>query len=246
MKSRPKIHIPISMNKSIKDPRILRGMEKQLQLRQDRLSAGEKPIGWKVGFGAPAALERLKIDSPLIGFLTDKTLLHSGARVFIKGWTKPAIEPEIAVTIGRDLNEGSDRNTTRAAIASLGPAIELADVNFPPDDVERILAGNIYNRHIIFGHSDASHAGCVLDGLAARVYRNGNEVAATSDLQALTGDIVDIVCHVADLLSALGERLRAGEVIIMGSIIPPLWIESTEEIRYDLDPIDVISVNIEI
>jgi len=234
------------MNKSITDPRILRGMEKQLQLRQDRLNAGEKPIGWKVGFGAPAALERLHLNAPLIGFLTDKTLLASSTMVSIKGWTKPAIEPEIAVTIGKDLYEGSDRKTTRAAIASIGPAIELADINFPPDDVEQILAGNIYNRHIIFGRSDASRAGCVLDGLAARVYRDGSEVAETTDLQALTGNMVDIVGHVADLLTALGDRLRAGEVIIMGSIIPPLWIESTEEIRYHLEPIDMISVDIQI
>jgi 2-keto-4-pentenoate hydratase len=92
-----KTFIPITMNKSIDDPRILHGMERQLRLRQDRLNAGERSIGWKVGFGAPAALERLQIDAPLIGFLTDKTLLSSGSMVSIADWTKPAMEPEIAI-----------------------------------------------------------------------------------------------------------------------------------------------------
>lgn len=226
------------------DPRILRGMKTQLKLRQDRLNAGEKPLGWKVGFSAPEAMERLGIDAPLIGFLTDRTSLRSGVTLSLAGWAKPAAEPEIAVYMGKDLLDTSDRETTQAAIASIGSAIELADVSFPPEDVEAILAGNIYNRHVILGRPDSSRAGCVLDGLVGRIYRNGREVAATTDPQALTGDLVDIVCHVADLLAALGERLRAGEVIITGSIVPPLWMESKEDIRFTLDPIDTISIGL--
>jgi len=232
------------MSKPYDDPRILRGMEKQLRLRQDRLDAGEKPIGWKVGFGAPAALECLRLDAPLIGFLTDKALLPSNATVSIAGWMKPAMEPEIAVYMGKDLTEASDRERTRAAIASLGPAIELADVHFPPDEVEEILAGNIYNRHVILGRADTSQAGCVLSGLTGRITRNGKDMPPVTEQQALTGDVIDIVSHVANLLSMLGETLRAGGVIIAGSIVPPLWVESGDEIRYNLDPIDTISINI--
>ncbi len=236
--------IPTAMSKAFEDPRILRGMEKQFKLRRDRLNAGEKSIGWKVGFGAPAALERLRLDAPLVGFLTNKTLLPSNATVSITGWTKAAMEPEIAIYMGKDLTEASDRERTRAAIGSLGPAIELADVQFPPDDVEAILAGNIYNRYIILGRADPSRAGCVLNGLTGRISRNEQDLPPVTELQALTGDILDIVSHAANLLSVLGETLRAGEVIIAGSIVPPLWIESSDEIHYNLDPIDTISINV--
>jgi 2-keto-4-pentenoate hydratase len=41
------------------DPRIVRGMEKQLAARRARIAAGEKPIGWKVGLGAPPAMVRI-------------------------------------------------------------------------------------------------------------------------------------------------------------------------------------------
>ncbi len=232
------------MSTAYTDPRIRRGMATQLKLRRDRLEAGEKPLGWKVGFGGPGAMERLGIDAPLVGFLTDRTLLRSDATLSLVGWTKPAVEPEIAVYLGKDLFDGSDRETAREAVASVGPALELADVSFPPEDLEAILAGNIYSRHVVLGRADASRAGCVLDGLAGHIYRNGRETAATTDPQALTGDLIVIVRHVADLLAALGERLRAGEVIITGSIVPPLWIESNEAIRFTLDPIDTISINL--
>ena len=225
-----------------KDPRIARGMKAQLERWRERIAAGEKPLGWKVGFGAPAAMEKLGITAPLVGFLTDRALVPSGSTISLADWTKPVAEPEIAVHLGRDLPGGADRDTAMAAIAGLGPAIEIADLDQPPDDVERILAGNIYQRNIILGAPDVSRAGCVLDGLVGRVFRNGTAVADTSDPQAMTGDLIDIVRHVADTLDAFDERLRAGQIIITGSIVPPLWVEAGEEVVFQLAPIGTISI----
>jgi len=224
------------------DPRIARGMAQQLTRWHERLKTGEKALGWKVGFGAPAAMEKLGITAPLVGFLTDKALVRPASTLSIADWNKPVAEPEIAVYLGKDLPGGAGRETVKAAIAGLGPAIELADVDRPPDDVEHILSGNIYQRNLILGPRDASRAGGVLDGLVGRVLRNGTEVATTSDPQATTGELIDIVRHVADMLSAFGERLRAGQIIITGSIVPPLWVETGEEIEFQLDPIGTVSV----
>jgi len=244
MKSRTMISIPTAMNK-INDPRVLQGMQKQFELRQSRLNAGEKLIGWKVGFGAPAAMERLNLNAPLIGFLTDKISLASGASISCMGWTKAAAELEIAVYMGTDLPGPSDRATTKSAIASIGPAIEFADISFPPDDVESILAGNIYNRYVMLGKPDPTRTGCNLDGLIGHAYRNGQETDKTNDPQAMTGDLVNIVSSVASTLAMLGETLRAGEVIITSTIIPHLWLGQTEEIQYHLEPVDTISVFID-
>jgi 2-keto-4-pentenoate hydratase len=227
------------------DPRIARGMQAQLARRRERLAAGAQPIGWKVGFGAPAAKQKLAITAPLVGFLTDAALLPAGATVSVSGWAKPVAEPEIAVYMGRDLGEGANRSAAQAAIAALGPAIELADLDRPPEDVEAILAGNIYQRHVVLGPRDPARAGCVLDGLAARILRNGQDFARTEDPQALTGDYLDIVRHVADVLAACGERLRAGEFIITGSIVPPLFVLAGETLAYELAPIGRVSVSLE-
>lgn len=232
------------MSRAKEDPRILRGMKQQLEQRQARLQAGEKSLGWKVGFGAPAGLERFNIDAPLIGFMTEKTVLTLTDIPSIAGWTKPIAEPEIAVYLGKDLGPGSDREAAQAAIAAIGPVVELADVHFPPEDVEQILAGNIYHRHIIFGRADSSRAGCKLDGLVGHVYHNGEKIAETAEMQVLTGDPVAIVQHVADLLPVFGESLRAGEIIITGSIVPPIPIQGRDEIRFTLEPIDTISLTI--
>jgi len=226
------------------DPHVLRGMEKMLEARQLRLDAGEQPIGWKVGFGAPASLKSLGLEMPLVGYLTDKVLLRSDSTLELATWTKPAAEPEVAVYLKNDLSTVIDREAAQAAVGALGPAIEIADVHFPPQDVEAILAGNIYNRHVILGKSDPSRAGCNLDGLVGRVYRNGQVSARVTDLQALTGNFVGIVQHVANLLARMGEMLLVGEVIVTGSIVPPLWVEATEDIEFNLDPIDTLRVTL--
>src|SRR5450759_159643 len=168
------------MQSDQQDPRIARGMQIQLSRWRERLNGGEQALGWKVGFGARAAMEKLGITAPLIGFLTDRALVSSGVTLSLANWKKPLAEPEIAVHMGKDLPAGAEREQAMKAIAGLGPAIELADLDRPPEDVEQILAGNIYQRHVILGACDVSRAGGVLDGLMGRIVRNGTEVAHTS------------------------------------------------------------------
>lgn len=230
------------MGHRISDPRVARGMEAQRALFDTRIAAGAQRIGWKVGFGAPAALAKMSLDAPLVGFLTDRAILQSGAMIALDAWKKPAAEPEIAVHLGADLGRDAGRAEVEAAIAGIGPAIELADVDFPPNDVEAILAGNIYQRHVIFGRCDTTRAGGRLDGLVGRVIRDGVEIARTEDPEALTGELIAIVRHVADTLAACDERLRAGQRIITGSIVPPLWVTPDEELVFVLDPVDTVSV----
>jgi 2-keto-4-pentenoate hydratase len=225
------------------DLRIARGMEKQLATRRARITAGEKPIGWKVGLGAPPAMERLKIRAPLVGFMMERSLLANGVTVSLAGWAKPVAEPEVAVHMGKDLAGGADRATAIAAIAGIGPAIELADLNPPPDDVEVALAGNIFHRHVILGKPDTARAGAKLDGLNGHVFRRGALAARQDNVEQLIGEMIGIVIHVAGTLSAYGEELRAGDVIITGSIVPPLFIEPDEtEFSYALEPVGGLSV----
>jgi 2-keto-4-pentenoate hydratase len=225
------------------DPRVQRGLRAQLELRRTRLAGGDAALGWKVGFGAPAMLQLLQISGPLTGFLTQKARVQSGSTVSLAGWVKPVAEPEIAVHIGKDVPAGADAATARAAIAGISPAIELVDLITPPADPEKILAGNIYQRHVVLGTTAPARAGASAEGLDCRIIRRGAESARTVDPQANTGQWLDIVQHVASVLAAFGERLKAGEIIITGSVVPPITIDPDERaIAFEVDPIGSVSV----
>ena len=225
------------------DPRIARGMAAQLATRKQRIAAGEKPFGWKVGFGAPAALERLGLKAPAVGYVMQRALVLSGSTVSLAGWAKPVAECEIGVRLARDLAGGATAASAQAAIKEIFPAIELADGDPPstPDNLADVIAGDIYQRHVVL--AGATRAGASLDGLTSRLIRRGAENASTDDPEALTGKLTGIVAHVANTLAAYGEMLRAGDVIITGSITPPIAIEPDETaLAHALDPIGEISV----
>jgi 2-keto-4-pentenoate hydratase len=220
-------------------------MRAQLELRRARLAAGERPLGWKLGFGAPAALERLALAAPLVGFLLRSSLVPDGGVVSVGGWTRPVGEAEVAVHLVRDVPSGATRDEAAAAIGALGSAIELADVDRPPDDVEQILAGNIFQRAVVLGRPDPGRAGGSTEGLAGRVVVDGREVGATDEVEALTGDLLALVAHVGSVLPAFGATLRAGDVVIAGSIVPPFDVAPGHEIRFELSPLADVAVRLQ-
>jgi 2-keto-4-pentenoate hydratase len=233
------------MRRAIDDPRVFAGMTRQLEARRRRLDAGERPLGWKVGFGAPAVLTRLGIANPLVGFMMQTGRVEPGAAVELGGWTKPIAEPEVAIHFGRHLSGAINADEAKAAIVGLGPAIELVDLDGPADDPAVILAGNIFHRRVALGAPSAAFAGAKLDGLTGRVFRRGAEVAATSDLEANTGRLIDIVRNVAATLGAFGEKISAGEVLIAGSVVLPVVLETDEDnFAFELEPVGRIGVEL--
>ena len=234
-------------NEPIVDPRVVAGMRAQLATRATRIAAGGKHLGWKAGFGAPAALKNFALPGPLVGFMLTEARVVSGQTVSIAGWTKPVAEPEIAVYLGAGLADGRDPAIVKAAISGIGPAIELADLNPPPEDVTAMLAGNIFHRRVILGRTDTARAGARLDGLAGHVTRSGARGApVTGDaLEANTGRILDVVAHIASTLAASGEKLSRGDVIICGSVVPPLFLDNTDNgIAFALDGIGEVSARL--
>jgi 2-keto-4-pentenoate hydratase len=231
------------MSATLQDPRISRGMRAQMELRKKRLDDGARQIGWKVGFGAPASMQKLGLTAPLVGFLLDRAVLSPGATVSLSGWTKPAAETEIAAYLGRDLPAQASRDEARAAISAIGPAIELADIDGAMDDVPAVLAGDIFQRHVILGPRDIMRGGARLDGLKARVNRSGTDVPVPAALETNIGDIIDIVRHVADVAAAVDDGLRAGQFIICGSLTAPMLLETSDRgVDFALEPIGAISV----
>ena len=213
---------------TIADARIIRGMQSQLAMRRQLISAGAKHLGWKAGFGSRAAMERLGTSSPLFGFMLDRNLVEAGAAVSLAGWKRPVLEAEIAVYLGAD-----------ASIAALGPAIELADLDPATAGVEEILAGDIFHRHVLLGDR---HPGTSVDEIEATIFRDGAEIARTTDPAQLTGGITFILEALAEILAANGEALRTGDVVITGSVVPPIDVAPGQTLLAKLGPLGNIEV----
>lgn len=224
-------------------PLIKKGMPEQLAKRRARIAAGEKPLGWKVGLGAPALMQKVGIAAPIVGFLMQSAQIKSGGTVSLKGYVRPVAEPEIAVRMAATPMPGASADEVRAAIREIMPAIEIADMDpVPtPDNLDVILEDDVFQRHVIIG--ETTRAGGSIEGLTSRVTRRGALINTTTDPQALTGKVVDIVAHVAATLAAYGEMLSPGDIIITGSITPPQMLEADDTaFIHALDPVGDVRV----
>ena len=184
----------------------------------------------------------LGLDRPLVGFLTRDRLIEPGASVSVQGWVAPMLEAEVAVHLGRDVDAGAPQEKVVAAITGLSAAIELADVDPPPRDVEQILAGNIFHRYVVLGPVDRDRSD--LEGVTGLVTRNGIEVDRADDPEALTGRLLDVVAALADRLAAGGERLQAGDVVIAGSVVTPVPIAPGDLMTVSLGGLGELSLRI--
>lgn len=199
------------------------------------LLTGARHIGWKMAFGAPAMMERLHLGVAAPGFLTDRTLVENDASVSTSGWTGAVIEFELALHLGADIPAGVSPAQARAAVAGIAPAIELADVDLPlePDRVADIVAGNIFHRGFVLGEPSFARPGADLSGLTIEI-GTGDDERIVTDLEALTGEYGMVLAAAADALAHHDARLTAGDVIIGGSVIPPVPITGPTRFEYRL------------
>jgi 2-keto-4-pentenoate hydratase len=186
--------------------------------RRELLAQGAEPIGWKVGFNISAAQQKLGIDAPLAGFLSTNGLLEDGTEVSLEDGPV-VIESEVAVELGLDAR----------SIVALLPALEVTD---PPDldqDVETILAGNIFHRAVAFGpRVERAAPG------AGRILVNG-EVEHSMAPAETGAHLEEMVEAVRRRLAAVDEDLLPGQRIITGVLAPPHVAEPGDRVRLELD-----------
>ncbi len=79
--------------------------------------------------------------------------------------------------------------------------------------------------------------------LRARVVTDEG-VVEVDDLEEITGELHSIVGHCAELLAAAGEELRAGDIVIAGSVIPPVKLRPGDRFEFQVDGFPDISVRV--
>jgi 2-keto-4-pentenoate hydratase len=186
------------------DPRLESALAAQLADWRAALADGAERIGWKLGMG-----DRERIGGPVIGHLTSASLLRDGADHEASEGALHA-DAEVALEIGRDLGADADEDEARTAIARYGAALELVDLAEPPVEAHDIVAANVFHRAVVLANGIER-----LPAVEGRLIVNG-EVRASAPAPT---DVADCVLLVARLLGAMGERLRAGDRIITGSVV---------------------------
>lgn len=205
-------------------------MARLLARREELLAAGARPLGWKLAFGTAAAMEALGLSGPLVGFLTEATVVASGGECAVGSWQVPKLEPEIAIHLGPGGNQ----------VAAVAAAFELADADRPPTDTEEVLAGDVYHRGVVLGEPVARPEGPI----AVRIERDGEPFAANEDAEATLGKLGDLAAYVSEYLERFGAESREGEVVISGSTVGLLDIEPGQSWSSRVEGVGTVAVHL--
>ena len=212
--------------------RVTRGLRAQLAMLAESRAAGAELIGWKIGLNSAPVQQHLGISRPVLGHLTTNSLIEPSSTHSIADGLRVGVEPEIAIHLG-----------SGGAIDSLGPAIEVVDLDPAMSDLESILAGNVFHRGVMLGAPAEGFDPAGLATLEATVRRNGSlaERARFADTGEAPAEVVRLI---EERLALVGEEPREGQVIIAGSLTQIVFVEPGDSIEVDLGPLGRLALSL--
>ena len=188
----------------------------QLALIDRRCAAGERQIGWKVGLTSKAIQEQFGFHEPAFGCILET---RPSGHVFAAGeLIRPGFETELCVRLGRPLAGVVSLEEVREAVAVVHPSFEITETRGDPGQIALMLADNAQQRSVILGEPIELTPGLRLDQVEARVELNGS-VVATGVGAAVLDHPLNSVAWLARKLGEYGRSLRAGEVVMTGSLV---------------------------
>ncbi len=215
-------------------------------------AAGRTTIGHKIGLTSRAMQRTSNITEPDYGALLDDMVFEPGGDIDMGRFIRPRVELELAFILKTPL-EGPNCNIYDVLNATdyIVPAIEIIDQRIQPIDPATGRTRKVFDTI----SDNASNAGIVLGGrpvrpneidmrwISALCYRNG--VIEDSGVAAAVLNHPAIgPAWLANKLSAYGERLLPGEIILGGSFTAPVTMSSGDTFHFDYGPLGSIAFRV--
>jgi 2-oxopent-4-enoate hydratase len=201
-------------------------------------------IGHKIGLTSRPMQEMLGVDQPDYGVLYDDRVHVSGIALDISGLIAPRIEPELAFVLRDDLaGPGVTARDVRAATEAIVPALEVIDSRIRDWKITLVdtIADNASCHCAVLGTE--SHVVGDVDLAAAAVALSvDGEVLQEGVGAAVLGDPAEAVAWLASALAGHGVALRAGHVVLSGSITAAVPIAVGSHVVADFGPLGRVEV----
>lgn len=207
------------LRESTPDLTLERAYGLQRDLEQALIGRGEHVIGWKVGFTTAALQERHGVTEPVLGFLLGSGVFGSGDAVPVARFVAPGVEVEVAFLLKADLaGPGVTAASALLAVEGALPSFELIDFRLSgtPRGVD-VIADGVYTNAIVLGRPLTPLAGIDL-ALEGVVFEQDGQIVATQTAAEVLGNPLVSLAWAANTLGRMGRGLRAGDIVLTGSI----------------------------
>jgi 2-keto-4-pentenoate hydratase len=204
-------------------------------------------VGYKVGLTSATMQAFCGLDHPIAGVVLAKRLHRSGATVRRSDFGRLGLEFEIAVRIKSNVSTNARPCTADVIAPHIGgvcAAIELVDdrdADYASLDVRSLVADNSWNGGIVL--SEFATAWPDLERVLGRATKDGAAIG-----EGRGGDILghpfNSAAWLATQLASRGEALKAGQVVMTGSVMKTVFPTEDANYRFDLAPIGFVEVQV--
>jgi 2-keto-4-pentenoate hydratase len=203
--------------------------------------------GYKVGLTSAAMQAFCGIDHPIAGVVLARRVHRSGATVRRSDFGRLGLEFEIAVRIKSDVPVTDipySAATIQPHIGGVGAAIELVDdrsADYASLDVLTLVADNSWNGGIVL--SEFATTWPDLESVLGRATKDRAAIGEGHGRDIL-GHPFNSVAWLATQLASRGVGLKAGQVVMTGSVMKTVFPTEDANYRFDLEPIGFVEVQV--
>jgi 2-keto-4-pentenoate hydratase len=185
-------------------------------------------VGYKIGCTSSVMQRYLDIPHPCV---FAKGVHDSGASLRASDFVRVGVECEIAVKLSRDLPASAAPFTAHSvaqAIEAYLPAIEIVDdryVQWETMGSPTLVADDFFAAGCVLGAPVARTAAPDLLDVIGRAIINGAEVGRGTGADVL-GHPHNALAWLANHLATSGKALRAGQIVLTGSLVKTVWLNA--------------------
>jgi 2-keto-4-pentenoate hydratase len=187
-----------------------------------RLVEGRRVVGCKIGLTARAVQAQLGVDQPDFGVLFDDMSFGDAEPIPMQRLHQPKVEAEIAFVLGRDLAMANPGHAdVIKAVDHVLPAIEIVGSRIAGWDIRFVdtVADNASSGAFVLGGSPRLLREIDLRLCGMVMNRRGEPVSVGAGAACL-GHPINAVVWLARTMAALGQPLRAGDLVLSGALGP--------------------------
>ena len=224
----------------------------------DQIAAGARVVGRKIGLTNPAVQAQFGVDRPDFGVLFESMACVEGTPIDSARTLQPKIEAEIAFVLAEGLSGPMiGPAEVAAATAYVVAALEIVDSRIAGWDIGIVdtIADNGSSGLFVLGDrrqriSRLDLAECAMtlrrfavggsDGAGGADW-SGGEVVSTGTGASILGHPLAAVAWLAAAVRDHGRPLRAGEVVLSGSLGPMAAVAPGDAFQADISGVGQVS-----
>jgi len=204
-------------------------------------------VGYKVGLTSAPMQAFCGIDHPIAGVVLARRVYQSGATVRRADFGRLGLEFEIAVRIKSDVPVAGVPCTAEMIAPHIGgvcAAIELVDdrnADYTNLDVLSLLADNSWNGGIVL--SEFATKWPDLESVLGRATKDDDAIGEGRGRDIL-GHPFNSAAWLATQLASRGVQLKAGQIVMTGSVMKTIFPSKDATYRFDLEEIGAVEVQV--